>query len=173
MVTETRNIDYRYFDIGDSTIGRTETRRGDFVSYGGYTKATSEKWWTECDGQRSRSSIAKIEKLIVKSSIHDADALATFFIDSRKYGGQVVTENRTTFVDFEASFDRDAMRIFPRLTDRTLKFVARKATSHHHPVTLEYWDIKVNLDTLVTEMECFWTGSVMDLKLLLPPDPAT
>ena len=172
MATETRQIDHRYFDIDDSTVGRTETQRGDFDSYDGYIRTTSEKWWIECDGHRAKASLQKLESLIRKSNLDNADALAAFFADSRRYGF-VIAPNYTGAVDFTASFGRDSGTIFPRLNDRTLQFVTKKATSDDMPTTVEYWDIRVNLDTMRAETHCFWSGKSQDLTLTLPPDRGT
>lgn len=172
MTTETRQIDYHYFDINDCSVGRTEFQRGDFHSYDGTIRTTSEKWWIERNGHRSRTSPAKIEKLIVESAPSNAVGLAEFFAQSRRFGS-VISPNYTQIVDFKASFGREPRTIFPRLNNRTLEFVVRKAVPDRTPALIEFRDIKIDLDTMQDETHCFWSGTSWDLTLSLPPEQGT
>ena len=168
MTIETREFETRYFAIDDYSLVRIERIRGQFGWYDGFFETLDVTWWLESQDQRQPASHAEIEKRIVGLEDVEPVGLANYFAAANDLG-DVVSENRRSYIDFAQMFGRENRDVYPRYANRLLFFTTMKAVAPHLFSDVELHDVTVDLRTLKVAKNVFWTGKTKDLTFKTNP----
>ena len=162
MSIETRNFETRYFEIDGALLIGVECVRGKFGEYDGFFETLSVTWWLESRSDRKAITHAEIKDLIRGRKEIESAGLANYFADADDLG-DVISAGYTSNIDFRKSFGREQREMFPRVEHDILRFTSSKCFGEPIASEVEFYDFKINLQTMHIEKTMFWSGDLAEL----------